>query len=416
MNILVTIADDQRHSALSCCDGPTTDAVQTPNLDRLAERGVRCSQAYHAGSPHGAVCMPSRAMLHSGRGSHDLPPDLMDGASWGDFFGEPSGLLLGTRLQEAGYHCHAVGKWHNGQASLEDSFESGSQLFLGGMYQDNFNIPLRQLRDGQLQTAHPSLGVHATDAFTSGALQFLEHWDADRSRPFFLYVAFTAPHDPRQTHEQWHDRYPRDHIKLPPNFSPEPPTGQIFLHGRDENLTPQPRDPRQTQREIANYYAMIEHLDHGIGRIHHMLEQLGVLDETLIVHTADHGLAVGQHGILGKQNVYDHSIRVPLIAAGPNVVPGQVANGLCYQHDLYPTLLEAADATADPTTPYRSLWPMLANPSTDFRDQVQSYYSDSLQTVSDGKNKTISFRQADREFEQHFDLEADPWETQPLTN
>lgn len=408
-NILITMCDDQRHSALGCCDDPTADAVRTPFLDRLAARGRRFTHAYHAGSPSGAICAPSRAMLHSGRGPFSIPRG-MAGHSLGEAYdSNEAAPLLGELLDQAGYRTHFVGKWHNDEASLHRSFQSAEAVFHGGM-SDHFNLPTT--RFGSLPKKFPSLNTHSTDVFAAAARAFLRHHaDTEPDRPFFLVVAFTAPHDPRKTHAQWHERYPHTGIELPPNAYAEHPFDNGELDVRDELITPLPRDSSQTRREIADYYAMIEHVDHGIGRIHDMLDQLGLVDDTLTVHTADHGLAVGQHGLLGKQNLYDHSVRVPLIVAGPDIVQG-VTRTPVYQHDLYPTLLDAVGLDTQ-GSPFTSLSPRLAGADDEHRF-IGCYYQRAQRMVTDGRNKLMRIIGPDGPIERRFDLVADPFETNPL--
>lgn len=415
-NIVLTFADDQRHSLLGCWDGPTADAVNTPHLDALASRGLRWTHVYHAGSPVGAVCVPSRAMLHSGRGPFDLPADMIvvGGNETDSFCGLSKAPTLGQRLRDAGYVTHAVGKWHNDEASLKRSFHTAGMIFLNGMA-DHFNMKVVNWDSQDFHDSYQA-GCHSTDIFSEEARCWLEQYvESDDDRPFFLFVAFTAPHDPRRTHQQWHDHYPHDQIHLPHNFRGEHPFNNGELRVRDEKLTPQPRDDDQTRREIADYYAMTEHMDHGIGRIHQRLTELGLIENTLVIHSGDHGLAVGQHGLFGKQNLYDHSVRVPLVMAGPNIPVGQVRSNLCYQHDLHPTLLEAADAMPTDSAPhrplFRSLWPAIKSAHVPVHEYIGSYYKNQQRMVTDGKRKQIRFRLGNKEWMQNFDLEADPWET-----
>ncbi|MEM8874699.1 MAG: sulfatase-like hydrolase/transferase [Planctomycetota bacterium] len=396
-DILISIADDQRHSAIGCAG---VEAVRTPHLDALADRGCRITRAHHAGSPHGAVCIPSRAMLHTGRGPFDIPDEMLLGATSA---GPATAPTLASLLRAAGYHTHMVGKWHNGPAALRRDFDAGKCVFEGGMT-DPWNVPAVDF-DADGETAYCYQGVHATEQFTDAAERVINaHRRGDfGDKPLFLCVAWTAPHDPRQTHRQFHDLYDPADIELPPNAWPRHPFDNGEMSVRDEMLAPLPRDPGEMCRHIADYYAMITHMDAGIGRV------LDAFGDGLAIHTADHGLAVGQHGLMGKQNLYDHSIRVPLIMAGQGVPVG-VRDGLCYQHDLFPTICETTGAELPDGIVFESLWPMVRGES-EGRAFVGCRYADHQRCVTDGQRKLITYVNGRR---QSFDLNADPWETHDL--
>ena len=420
-HILVTMADDQRRSAWSGAGRVTADAVATPALAALAGRGTAFSRASHAGSPCGAVCVASRAMLHAGSGPCRVPEDLLTMAAPPAFVGPAAaaGTTLAERLRAAGYATAFTGKWHNGAEALLRGFDAAESVFLGGMG-DPFRLPLQRLEGGRLSPA-PLPGVHATDAFTHGALALLRrHLDGpDAGKPLFLLVAYTAPHDPRTTHAQWHDRCPPGGVVLPPNAWPERAFDNGALDGRDEWLTPLPRDPGQTRREIADYHAVTTHMDAGIGRLHAALRGRGVAGRTLVAHTADHGLALGQHGLMGKQNLHEHSVGVPLILAGPGVPAGLRHPGLCLQHDLHPTLLEAAGAAPGPApapgSPFRSLLPALADPAAPLRPFTGCFYRGVQRSVTlDCGWKLIRCAVGGHRWEQAFHLPEDPWELHPL--
>lgn len=402
-NLLLTIADDQRHSALGACREVTADAVKTPSLDGLARRGTHFTHAYHAGSYCGAVCLPSRAMLHSGCDRQAIPRDLGGAA-------HDCPPLLGEQLQQCGYHAHGIGKWHNGGGSFSRSFSTGQSVFLGGMC-DIWNVPLHQWDGKELRSAGMQLGCHSTDVFVESAVDFLYDY-ADGvygDRPFFLYVAFTAPHDPRQTHRHFHERYHPDEVVLPPNFAEMPQFSRHARNGRDELLTPLPRSESLIRQHMADYYACVEHMDQGLGRIYAVLDELGLNDSTLVAHTADHGIAIGQHGLMGKQSVYDHSIRVPLIVAGPGVSRGHTTDNLVYQHDLYPTLLEAAHARLPTHTPYRSLSTSLAGQQSG-HEHVISYFRDTHFAVTNGRHKLEKRSAPFPAALTWYELDLDPWE------
>ena len=400
-NILITLADDQRHDLLGCLDHPD---LETPNLDALARRGTCFTHAFHMGSTIPAVCAPSRAMFHTGRGLYDIPDPIRNPNHTLHERQPPDPVLFGQRLQQAGYHTHAIGKWHNGRPSVTAAFDSGDKLFFGGM-SDQFRVPLNRFDPtGQYPgDARFYEDRHATEIFAGAAIDFLNRYDDDK--PFFLYVAFTAPHDPRETLPQWHDRYRPDAVTLPPNLLPEHPFDNGELHIRDELLAEFPRTDAEVRRHIADYYAMTAHMDDAIGRIHAALADAGHTDNTLVIHSADHGLSVGQHGLFGKQNLYDHSTRVPLLLAGPDVPADQRDHRLVYQHDLHPTLLRCAGVEPDPECAFVDLFAESA------RNSVFSAYRDVQRMVRTETHKLIEYRVEGQATTQLFDLEADPWET-----
>jgi len=414
-NILVTIADDQRHDMLGCVPGST---VATPNLDALAQRGTRMTHAYHQGSMSPAICCPSRAMLHSGRSLFHIPLSMAGGGreSWYDNVDDGDYQTLGESLRNQGYHTHLIGKWHNGHPAAVRSFDSGECYFPGGM-DDHYGIGLYDFDRSTSPTDEPrhDPSQHSSDLFANAAVRFIDQYDDEK--PFFLYVAFTAPHDPRQAPQEYLDLYPAESMTLPMNFSAEHPFDNGELMIRDEKLANHPRSTEEIQQHIAEYHAITEHMDAAIGRIYETLAKAGQLENTLVIHTGDHGLAVGQHGLMGKQNLYDHSIRVPMIAAGPGVTSGRTCDALCYQHDLYPTLLNAAGMDSSRiNSNFQSFDACLSGDSDKHRKTIFCAYRDLQRTVTDGHHKLIRYSVPDQpERDQVFELSTDPWETQDLS-
>lgn len=362
-NIVVLIADDHRHDCLS---GIGHSQVRTPNMDRLASDGTQFTQAYLQGSTSGAVCMPSRAMLMTGAGLfHVFAPGQSDPSYYPIRDELP---LLPELLGRSGYQTHGIGKWHNGREAFARGFGGGARIMFGGM-SDHDAVPVH---DFDPSGAYPPEDGYEADGFSSeiwadSAVDFIEQ--RDRERPFFLYVAFTAPHDPRTPPDHWREQYPPDEIELPPNYMTEHPFDTGMLAIRDEVLADHPRREWEVRRHIAEYYGMISHLDECIGRILDALDRESLTEDTIVVYTADHGLSVGQHGLLGKQNLYDHSARIPLIARGPGIGRGRSCESLCYQHDLNPTLLEMAGLDA-PDGDFKSLRPAFEDNRAVIHEQI----------------------------------------------
>ncbi|MBV7327619.1 sulfatase-like hydrolase/transferase [Chloroflexi bacterium TSY] len=417
-NILFFMADDHRHDAIGTFGDPT---VQTPILDALAARGVAFRGTHIMGGSSGAVCVPTRAALHSGcnvfrasehtenpyRTTTTINPDL---------------ALLGATLQEAGYDTFGTGKWHNDKASFARSFASGANIFFGGM-SDHDQVPTHDFDPGGLypdERRYIADGF-STELFADAAIDFLQTYD-DKN-PFFVYMALTSPHDPRTPPGSYATMYNPDEIPLPPNFMEEHSFDNGDMRLRDEVLAPFPRTPEIVQQHIADYYGMISHHDHHLGRVIEALREKGELENTIIVYTADHGLSVGQHGLLGKQNMYDHSIRIPHIMVGPGLPQGREIHALSYQMDIFPTLCDLIGISIPDTVEGVSLMPLLSGEQESIRNNVYSLYREVQRAVSDGEWKLIRYYEAQdmhgqavgTDRIQLFDLTQDPWELNDLS-
>ena len=418
-NFLFLIADDHRHDAIESLGNP---AVHTPTLDALAAAGTALTSAYIMGSTSNAVCMPSRAMLMTGRSLFRVFASNPEGVS--PYPMDPEVPTFPQLLRAAGYRTYGVGKWHNEPEPFARSFDGGGSIFFGGM-SDHDAVPLHDFDpNGAYPPDAATLGSgFSTEIFVDTAIRLLEEHHADQ--PFCLYAAFTAPHDPRTPPAEFAARYLPEDIELPPNFVRMHPFDNGHLHGRDESLAAHPRDPDEIRQHIADYYGMISHLDAQIGRLLDALAASGHADDTIVVYTADHGLAVGQHGLLGKQNVYDHSLRVPLIVRGPGIPAGQRRDGLCYLHDVFPTILDLAGVPVPSGCEGESLVPALTGQDAGMRDCIFSAFQrsqnlapdDSIQRmVRQGNLKLIETRTAGQTHLQLFDLADDPWETLNLAD
>ena len=168
--------------------------------------------------------------------------------------------------------------------------------------------------------------------------------------------------------------------------------------------------PAAIRRHVAEYYAMISHLDAELGRVIDALRTTGELDNTIIVFAGDNGLALGQHGLMGKQSTYDHSVHVPLLMAGPGVPRGERREALCYLLDIYPTLCGMLGVAAPPSVEGRSLCPVLADPDAAVRDKLHFAYMDLHRAVTDGRHKLIECVVDGERHTQLFDHAADPRE------
>ncbi len=406
-NVLFMIADDHRWDAIGGMGDPT---VQTPTMDALMTRGTTFRQTHIMGSLVGAVCVPSRAAVLTSAnlfrsGGNQINRDL---AVWPQV------------MRDAGYHTFFSGKWHNDRQTFTDSFDAGAKIFFGGM-SDQYKVPVFDFDPtGKYPEDAKYIGEKfSTELFTDSAVQFIENYD--ETDPFFLYLSFTSPHDPRTAPGEYATMYSPEDIPVPENFLPEHPFDNGEMRIRDEVLAPFPRTPEIVQQHIADYYGMITHMDAEMGRVLSTLEATGHLDNTIIIYTADHGLAVGQHGLLGKQNLYNHSIHVPSIFAGPGIPEGETVDALTYLYDVFPTVCDLTDVTCPDTTEGRSLVPLMDGRVERVRATVFAAYRDIHRTIRDGRWKLIRYYVSEEtgagtDCIQFFDVEQDPWETTNLAD
>lgn len=268
--------------------------------------------------------------------------------------------------------------------------------------------------DGDYRNQRPVVheGVHSAEVYANACIAFLEA-HAGSGSPFYAYVAFQTPHDPRQAPEEFQAMYPVEETALPEAFMPEHPFDNGMLRIRDEQLAPFPRTEEAIRRQVADYHAVISHTDAQIGRILEVLERTSQLDNTIIVFSSDNGLALGRHGLMGKQNVYEHSIRVPLVIAGPGVPVGEVREQLCYLFDIYPTLCEMAALDVPETVEFESLVPSLRDGGHPGRSHLSFAFMSWQRAVRDDQFKLIEYAVEGRRSTQLFDLLDDPHE---LTN
>lgn len=417
-NILFLFADDQSFRALHAYGN---EEVHTPNLDRLSAQSMRFTHAYNMGSWSGAVCMPSRMMLNTGRylwKCKNAPAEQY-----------PKGLMWSQRMKTAGYTTYMAGKWHvfyNGdwQERVEpaDVFDVTGTLRPGMPNQtpegydrpkdenDKSWLPWDKSKEGYWKG-----GKHWSEVLGNETIGFLEQ-ASGKEEPFFMYAAFNAPHDPRQSPKKFVDMYPVEGISTPVNFMPEYPYKDAIgcpKTLRDERLAPFPRTEYAVKVNRQEYYAIITHMDQQIGRILDKLEELGQADNTYIFFTADHGLACGQHGLLGKQNLYDHSVRVPFLVSGPGIKGGTTCTTPIYLQDVMPTTLEIAGAEQQGVD-FKSLMPLIMQNSNQHYEAIYGAYINLQRMITKDGFKLLYYPEV--EVYRLFDLEADPYEMNDLAN
>ena len=412
-NILFLIADDLTWNGIRAMGNRE---VQTPHLDRLMARGCTFTHCFHQGSWTGAVCVASRSMLNSGLTAFRAQKQFENVPLWGQTFGE------------AGYQTRIVGKWHLSDAAMVRSFQKREHAFNGGMFESGpaaYNRPAEgntwtawdtslggQWQNTQKWQDGPAAVKHSARIWAENAAAAIQA-HTGQADPFLLYVAFTSPHDPRQAPKEFTDQYPPAKIVVPPNYLPRHPFDQGDGEVRDEKLAPFPRTREAVQVHRAEYYAHITYLDHELGNIFEALEKSGQAENTLIIFTADHGLAVGQHGLIGKQNLYEHSTRIPLIFAGPGIPKGKRVDELVYQHSVFATACELAAVGRPAHVEFPSLAGLIRGQGKPVHDSVFCWYRHFQRSVRTKEHRLIVYPEAKRV--QLFDLGKDPWETKDLS-
>ena len=424
-NVLFIITDDQRFDTIHALGN---SEIITPNLDNLASRGTSFVRAHIAGGTCGAVCMPSRAMVLSGRNPFHL--EELGGNI------PPQHKTLAENFKNNGYETIGLGKWHNGCPAYARSFTQGAKIFFGGMW-DHWNVPTcRYDQTGEYDNVinfvvdffkdnHPLAqhcdefepGKHSSTLLTDAAIDLLNK-NAGGEKPFFMYLAYLAPHDPRTMPDEFRDMYDPENITLPPNFQEIIDTNYPLMVHRDEHLAEYPRKESEIKRHIAEYYAMITHLDFEIGRLLDALHQSGEEDNTIVVFTGDNGLAVGQHGWLGKEDIYEHGIRVPLIMAGPGIKENVRNDAYVYLYDIFPTLCEKVGITIPESVDGKSFVQLLdGEHGESFRDELYLIFDEFVRGVKNDHYKLIEYRNGDEDGDKWtflYDIKNDPWETENL--
>ena len=434
-NVLFVFADDMTYDAVRALGNAD---VLTPHLDRLVARGTSFTRAYNMGGWQPAVCMASRSMMNSGR---PLWESYRLHEQWEA--GETPLALWSERMAAAGYRTYFTGKWHVAR-DAEAVFATAGHI-RPGMPRDPW-IERRAARTNP-EMAEPNEaplagyfrggaddepawsptdtsfggywagGRHWSEVVAEDALAFLRDSTRGSDEPFFMYLAFNAPHDPRQAPPAYQDLYSADTLPVPASFTPAYPYAEAMGSGRgtrDEDLAPFPRTPESVRLHTKEYYALISHMDAQIGRVLEALDAAGLTDDTYVIFTADHGLAMGRHGLLGKQSLFEHSVRAPFVIAGPGVVEGVRNPTPIYLQDAMATALEIAGAPRDSGDFFHSVLAVArgerASPPY---TALYGAYTHTQRAIWRDDYKLLVFPEADRT--QFFHLGDDPEELRDLS-
>jgi len=381
-NILHIHADDHRPDGLRALGNPL---LVTPNLDSLVERGLTFTHCYTMGSMVGAVCTPSRTMMLTGRGWQRIPGAKAAAANAAD----PQ-TFLPRVIEAAGYQTWHMGKYGNG-------FPEGLKAF-------------------QTTTPDNASGderATCSQRLADKTIAFLKARSTSKKRkPFYIYLAPPVPHDPRSAEDQFHKLYDPAKVTLSPAFMPQHPFDNGEMTVRDEKLAPWPRTPEDTKQQLADYYACITGLDHHMGRVFAELQASGQWENTIIIFTGDNGLSMGDHGLFGKQNLYENGgFHVPCVIAGPGIPKGK-SEALVYLMDLFPTLAGYAGATLPPNIDGKDLRPVIEGKQSKVRDYLYTGYRAEQRAIRDDCWKLIRYPQVN--ITQLFDLSTDPHELKNL--
>ncbi len=422
-NILFLLTDDQRYNTIHALGN---EDIITPNLDALVKEGVSFTDAHIPGGYTGAVCMPSRCMINTGRFLTSL---LRDGDSVPE-----EHTLLGQALKENGYYSFGCGKWHNSPKAFTRSFTNGKNAFFGGMW-DHYNVPLNNYdplgnydnvtkfvpnffeakKTIEFHCDYVIPGKHSSEIVADTTIEFIENYNEDK--PFYCYSAFLAPHDPRVMPTEYREMYNDKDIKLPENVMSKYPVPYDGKGMRDEELTSYPRNEEDTINEIKDYYGMITHLDAQLGRILDCLKAKGLYDNTIIIVAGDNGLGLGSHGFMGKQNLYEMSLRIPLIMKGPGIDVNVRRGENVYLMDIFPTLCDLIGIEKPQSVEGESFKAALEGKAFKGREEMYHIMMDRARALRDGDWKLSIYK--DPKTGTHstvlYNLKDDPMELHDLS-
>ena len=402
-NVLFIFTDDQRPDAFGALGNPD---IKTPNMDRIINSGFVFNRAYIQGSMTFATCLPSRAMIMSGKPLFRAPLQL------------DSGMLMPQVFQKAGYRTFATGKWHNGASSFEKCFDEAEAVFFGGAARTHINVPVNRMIAG-LMVPYDAGETFSTDLFADAAIEFIEG-QSEKEQPFFCYIPFTAPHSPVTPPGKWATMYNSDKITLPPNHAALRPDLVDQQQGTSRRGGGRGGRGRQggdvspvdrAKQRYAAYYGLISHLDHHIGRVLDTLKKTGQAENTIILFATDHGMSMDSHGQSGKHNAYEHTSRVQIVASGAGVPKGS-SDALVYLYDIYPTLCGLTGLPIPDEVEGKSLAKVIHGKQAKVRDHLFTAYMDDQRTIRDDRWKLFYRSKEDRAA--LYDLKNDPHELNDL--
>ncbi len=439
-NFLFLFTDDQTYQTIHALNNRE---IETPNMDKLSEQGITFTHCFNQGSWSGAVCVASRTMLLTGQTVFRAPQNEVYLDKWARLnnIKKTTEVPLWQEVFSAnGYETFITGKWHNSKYAVLKNFDKGEAIGKGmypsfdkdhsdklaynrsssnsewkpwdiaftGHWTPKVNDIIYDENNKKNMGSAYTANKHTSELYADKAINYLMTEVKKLDKPFFMYVAFNAPHDPRQSPKEFVDKYPPSNIKIPENYLKEHPFDQGDHKIRDEKLAPFPRTKEAVQLHRSEYYAIITHFDRELGRILKALKASGKADNTYVILSSDHGLAVGQHGLMGKQNQYDHSIRMPLIIKGPNLGIGKKVNNKVYLQSMFATTCELASIEIPETVEFKSINDLLHGRKSGGEEYIFGTYKGFQRMIRSDEYKLIIYPQI--KMVQLFDLKKDPLE------
>jgi choline-sulfatase len=416
---LIFFLSDNHNRQVTGCYGHAI--VKTPTLDRLAARGVRFAESYCAST----LCVPSRASVATGRYVHQ-------NGCWDNAIAYDGRIPSWMhRLRGQGHHVTAIGKLH--YRSSEDDNGFTEEILPMHLHEGKgairnllrgFDAEPASTDSGRWKLYAERSGIGETHyqeydrKITAKTIDWLRARKRD-AKPWALYVGYISPHPPFTVPKRLYDLYPVDAMPLPMRYRPgDRPEHPAMRYLRELDGCLDMTDEHMLKRVAAGYFGLLTHLDEQIGAVMKEVEALGMLGDTRVVYSSDHGELFGAQGIFGKKNLYEGAVGVPLIVAGAGVPEGRVSSQLVSHVDLFPTFVESAGAalaTEDADLPGLSLWPAISGRDNAARAAFAEYHAQG------SKAGAFMLRQGDLKLVYHvgmppqlFDLRADPNETRDL--
>jgi choline-sulfatase len=361
LNLIIFLTDNHARSMAGCYGHPI---VKTPNLDNIAETGTKFENAYCASS----LCCPSRAAIATGLYPHQT--GYWDNALVFDGQ-QPS---WHGQLKNQGNSAVAIGKLHYLSKEIDQGFSDelvtmhiakGTGDLIGLLRATDGGVPERPaFREMYAQSGEGTAPYQNYDFdVTSQAVNWLQTEAHRLDEPWVLLVSYASPHPPFTIPKRFYDLYPVEDVPMPVQWEGgSRPDHPALNHIRRLDCLSEPLTEEFVRRTVAGYCGLVSHVDEQIGAVMEAARGLGMMDDLRIIYTSDHGEAAGNHGLLGKTTLYEHSLGVPLLISGPDVPHGQEVKETVSHVDLYDTILESTGCPLGASNHSRfgrSLWPMI---------------------------------------------------------